>query len=263
VDAFQTWADDLSVHDLPRIVSALAVLLVGFLAAHWLARGVRRWGSRGGVDPTLIQVLQRLVRALVMTMALAIALARLGVEATSIMALLGTAGLAIGLAVKDTLADVASGLVLVILRPFGVGDFVSIGGLEGTVTGLGTFETRIVTVEGVPVTIPNSHVRTREIRNFARAATRRIELVFAIGYDRDADRALAALRGVVAACEDVLPEPAPEVRIHQYAEQAVQLVVRCHVEPPRLQDARHGLLAAARAALAEAGAPLLPWGPPR
>jgi small conductance mechanosensitive channel len=208
-----------------RLLSALALAILGWIAAAWAAKRVRAL-AEGRVERTLVSVLTKIARIAVLVVVVVAVLAQLGVETASFLAFLGAAGLAIGLALKDTTSDVASGIVLLALRPFSVGDAVLIGSTGGVVEEVGIFQTTLVSFEGVPVVIPNSKVRSSEIQNFTRAGQRRIDLTIGVSYDADLDDTLAILRDVVRTDERLLAEPEPVVDVTNLGESSVDVLVR-------------------------------------
>jgi len=211
-----------------NVGAALAILIVGWLVAGWTGNLVRRASTRTGhISPTLTPFFAKLARLAILAVVLLAALSKLGVETSGVFAMLGAAGLAVGLALKDTVSDVAAGIVLLVLRPFDVGEAVSIGGTGGVVTAIDIFQTRLTSFDGIPLVMNNSAVRTAVIQNFSRAHERRIELTIGIGYDEDIGRAIAAISQVVEAEPRVLPQPRFLVSTKQLSDNAVQLLIRC------------------------------------
>jgi len=153
----------------------------------------------------------------------------LGVPMTSMIAVLGAAGLAIGLALKDSLSNIASGVMLVALRPFKVGDQVTIHGVSGKVEVINIFQTRLRGTDNQTITLPNSLITTDSIVNMTPDEMRRIELVVGIGYGDDIDLARATVLEILADEPRVLAEPAPNVLVYELAESCVNIGVRCHV----------------------------------
>lgn len=210
---------------------AVGILVVGFIAARWAASLVRRLAERGDLSPTLTPVFAKVARVAVLVMALMAALGKLGIDTSGLLAALGAAGLAIGLALKDTISDVASGLVLIALRPFDVGDAVDIAGTLGTVEGIDTFQTRILSFDGVPIVLGNASVRASKIVNYSRAKKRRIDLTIGIGYGDDIGKARAAIEDVLAREARVLKDEAVLVNVTALADSSVNLLVRCWTAP--------------------------------
>lgn len=155
------------------------------------------------------------------------ALNRIGVETSGVFAMLGAAGLAVGLALKDTMSDVAAGIMLLVLRPFDIGDAVNIGPNGGTVVAIDIFQTRLTSFDGVPVVINNSAVRTAVVQNFTRAETRRIEISIGIGYEDDIGKAITAISSVLQAEPRLLKTPAFVVKTKALTDSAVVILARC------------------------------------
>lgn len=222
-----------------RIAMALVLAVVGLLIAGWVGGGVRRMSERSArIDPTLVPFLTKLARWSVLAVTLVAVLDKFGVETTSVIAFLGAAGLAIGLALKDTLGDVAAGIALLILRPFRVGDAVSIGGTLGTVEAIDLFETRLITFDGVPVIMPNGNVRSALVQNYSQAARRRIDLSIGVGYGSDLGVATAALLDVAAKEPRVLADPEPYVRVQNLGESSVDILFRVWTLPADFFDTK-------------------------
>ncbi|WP_437813345.1 mechanosensitive ion channel family protein [Sorangium sp. So ce1078] len=229
----------------PGVASALLIAVVGWIAAAWTARSVRSFGKRWThIDVTLVPVLASVSRLTVLTVTAMAVLERFGVDTKSLFAVLGAAGLTIGLALKDTLSDVAAGLVLLVLRPFDVGDAIEVDGTSGIVDAIDVFQTKLTSFDGVPITLPNSKVRSAKIQNFTRAQRRRMDLTVGVSATADIAHAIATLRDVLASEPRVLPEPAPAVDVIEIADEKVNLLVRAWTLPAdffpaRLELTRH------------------------
>ncbi len=225
-----------------KVLGALVLAIVGWIVAAWVGSRVRKMAEGSSrVDRTLVSVLSKMARLSVLAIVLIAVLDNLGVDTASFLAFLGAAGLAVGLALKDTASDVAGGVVLLVLRPFSVGDAVMIGASGGTIEEIGIFQTSLTTFEGVPLVIPNSKVRQSEIQNFTRADTRRIELTIGVSYDADLDRTREILRETVTADERVLADPAPIIDVTNLGESSVDLLVRVWVPAAAFLDTKLAL----------------------
>ena len=215
-----------------NVVGAVAILVVGWVVAGWVERLVRSSTKRNArIDATLATVFARVARWGVLAFTLIAVLDRFGVQTTSLVALLGAAGLAIGLALQGALSNVAAGVMILGLRPFRIGDAVDIGGSMGLVEDVGLFATKLRSFEGVPIFMPNGRIWGNEIKNFSGAERRRIDLTVGVGYGDDLDRALGALRAVVAAEPRVLADPEPLVKVNGLGDSAVDLLVRVWTLP--------------------------------
>lgn len=236
-----------------RIVVALAIALVGAWLAKRLSRVLDRAMGRLAVDQILRTFLRNLSYSIGLIVVAVAALDALGVPTTSLLAVLGAAGLAIGLALKDSLSNIASGVMLIVLRPFHAGDFVQIAGLEGTVDQVRVFQTVLRTVDNRTVILPNSLITTAPIVNFTARGQRRIDLAVGIGYEQDIRRARGIMLGVAAAHDRVLPEPAPEMLVSGFNDSSVGLQLRAWVATPDYMATRSDLLEAVHEAFREAG----------
>jgi len=215
-----------------NVVAAIAILVVGWVVAGWVARLVRSSTQRHErLDATLVSLVARIARWAVLAFTLIAVLDRFGVQTTSLVALLGAAGLAIGLALQGALSNVAAGVMILGLRPFRLGDAVDIGGSMGVVEDIGLFVTKMRSFEGVPIFMPNGRIWGNEIRNFSGAERRRIDLTVGVGYGDDLDQALAVLQAVVAAESRVLADPEPLVKVNGLGDSSVDLLVRVWTLP--------------------------------
>jgi small conductance mechanosensitive channel len=178
------------------------------------------------MDVTLIPFVSSLVYYSTVTVALVAALSTGGVEVTSFIAVLGAAGLAIGLAFKDTLSNFAAGVMLLTFRPFRAGDYVEVAEVGGTVTAVHIFHTVLNTPDNVQIVVPNSSIWGDEIKNYNANATRRVDLVVGIAYDDDIATAIEIIEHVLGEDERVLADPAPVVAVHELGASSVDLVVR-------------------------------------
>ena len=210
----------------PRVVGAIAVLIVGRIAAGWSRRGVRRVLERSKMDETLVPFLSSLAYYLIIALVIIAALQLLGLQTIPLFAVLGAVALAVGLALQNTLSDVASGAMLLAFRPFSVGHYVEIGGTEGTVDGIALFRTTLNTPDNVRIIMPNSSVWGQMIKNYAANDTRRIDLLIGVSYDDDLSKVKDIIEQVMAEDDRILAEPAPVVAVHELADSSVNLVVR-------------------------------------
>jgi small conductance mechanosensitive channel len=236
-----------------RIVAALVILLVGWIVAVWSSRVVRGAAERSDkLDATLTPLFAKVMRIAVLAVTLVMVLDKLGVDTTSIIAFMGAFGIAVGLALKDTIADLASGIVLLVLRPIRVAEAVDIGGEMGMVKAVDLFETKLETFDGVPLVMPNSRVRSSVIKNFSRAKRRRIDLGIGVAYEADVVRAIEVVSAVLRSDDRVLPDPDILVNVEALADSSVDLLVRFWTEPADFLAAKLDLTKAIKLALDEA-----------
>ena len=209
------------------IVGAIAILVLGWIVANWLSRRVKRLTARTEtIDDTLSPILVKGTKILVILITVLAVLNQFGVQTASIIAVLGTIGLAIGLALQGTLSNIASGFMLLVLRPFNVGDAVDIGGTAGVVDEIGLFVTKMHSFNNVAITMPNSKIWGGKIENFTRNDTRRVDLEIGIDYEDDIDKAMRIIREILEDDERVLSEPEPLVAVGSLGDSAVVLFVR-------------------------------------
>ena len=209
------------------VIGALAILIVGWMIAGWVRATVNRGlGKVPNMDGTLRPFLANLVRWIVLAFVIVAVLNQFGVETTSIIAVLGAAGLAIGLALQGTLSNVASGVMLLVLRPFKAGDFIDAGGLAGTVVEIGLFTSEIKTGDGVYIMAPNSQIWNSTITNFSRNPTRRIDILMGVSYNDNIDVAQKTLQDVMEADDRVLKDPAPTTMVMNLGASSVDINMR-------------------------------------
>lgn len=210
------------------VLGAVVLLVAGWTVAGWARRSIIRVLDRTPrMDATLKPIIANIVRYLILILVLVAVLAQFGVQTTSIIAVLGAAGLAIGLAMQGTLQNIAAGVMLLFLRPFRVGDYIDAEGIEGTVDEVGLFTSHMRTASGIYLEVPNSKLWNRAIKNFSRLPTRRLDIAVGIGYGDDIDTAQTTLLGMVREDARVLDDPAPQVMVSGLGDNAVTLNLRC------------------------------------
>jgi small conductance mechanosensitive channel len=209
-----------------RVLAALVILIVG----RWVALGVRRLVKnvmrRSKMEETITKFVGNLTYTVLLVFIVLAALSQLGIQTTSFIAVLGAAGLAIGLALQGSLANFAAGFLMIIFRPFRVGDYIEGGGTAGTVEEIEIFTTTLKTPDNKTVIVPNAKMTGDNIVNWTAKGTRRVDLVFGIGYGDDIDKAKQIMSEVVAADQRVLKDPAPQVAMVELADSSVNFVVR-------------------------------------
>lgn len=214
------------------LLGAFAIIVGGWIASRWAHRFAVGLAERTEhLGATLAPVLGTGARVGVLVLTTVAMLNKLGIDTTSIVAALGALGIGIGLALKDTLSDLAAGIVILFLRPFEVGEDVDIAGVEGTIAAVDVFETKIIGFDGVPSVLPNKKVREGQIRNFSRAERRRIDLEVGIAYGADVDAAIEVVKEALAGDERVLDEPPSIVNVVKLADSSVNLLIRYWLPP--------------------------------
>jgi small conductance mechanosensitive channel len=209
-----------------QIIGAIIVLFVGRIVAGWARRLTRKALERAEVDPTLVPFIAKLVYYLLLAFVVIAVLGVFGVQTASLVAVLGAAGLAVGLALQGTLSNFAAGVMLLFFRPFKVGDFIDAGGTTGTVEEIGVFATTMKSPDNIKIVVPNSQVYGQTIKNFNGFDTRRIDLVIGISYDDDISKAIDTIRSVVSADQRVMAEPETLIAVSNLGDSSVDLVVR-------------------------------------
>lgn len=246
---WNTWREPALAYGA-RVVAALLAVLVGFWLARRVAGLVRRGIERKAHDPTLGVFLENLAYFALVVVFVVGALDLAGVPTASLLAAMGAAGLALGLALKDSLSNVAAGVLLIATRPFRVGDIVEIAGRAGTVLEVKLMQTRLLTPDNAEVTLPNGVVMTAPIVNFTARPERRLELALPLGPDADASRALQVARDALQARPEVVPGKPVEVVLSRVGPQGFELAARPWVRTADYHVAQSALLAELRAALA-------------
>ena len=246
-------AGDLAVN----LLIAGAILVLTLWASGWAARTVRRGIGRltrsSGADTTLQSFVASLTRWTVIVVGVTAVLQQLGVRETSILAVLGAASLAVGLAIQGALSNVAAGVMILIIRPYRVDDVVEVNGRSGTVKSLDLFATLLSDADNLDVFVPNSKVFGDVIINYSTPANRRMELTFRIDYGDDLDRALAVLLDCAKADKRVLAKPPPDARVTVLGDSAVTLALHAWAPVNVYWDVRFEMIRRAKLAMDAAG----------
>ena len=212
------------------VVGAIVILIVGWTLSGWARRAVDRGLAEfDKFDLTLRTFFASLARYLVIVVTAVAVLNQFGVQTASLIAVLGAAGLAIGLALQGTLSNVAAGVMLLIFRPFRVGDYIEAGDISGTVKGVTLFVTELATPDNVRVVAPNARLWGTAVKNYSFHPTRRVDFLLGIAYEDDMDQAIAAVRSVIDADGRALKDPEPMVVVSELAASSVNLTVRIWV----------------------------------
>jgi small conductance mechanosensitive channel len=236
-----------------RAVAALAIFVIGRLIAGWLSRWLTGTMRRVGRDETLARFFGSLAYIVLVVMVVLTAVNALGVPTTNFLAIVGAAGLAVGLALKDSLSNFSSGVMLVFFRPFHVGDTVKAAGNEGTVETIGMFSTVLKTADNATLIVPNSLIYAGTITNYTAAGTRRIEMAVAISYEDSVADAKALFTEILRADKRVLATPAPEIIISDLGANSVSMIVRAWVATADVPGTRSDLLERIKSSLGDGG----------
>lgn len=247
-------ATDWFLAVLPNLVAALVILFAGYLISRIAARWVGRLSTKlKQADSSLTVVLQRLAQYTIMILAIVAALGQIGIQTTSLLAAIGAIGLAIGLALKDTLSNVAAGVMLLSLRPFRNGDVVDIGDISGTVEEIGLFVTKVKSLEGHIEFIPNAQIWSGHITNYTMNGTRMVREAFGIAYQDDISKARTLLLSLIEADERFLATPEPKVVVTNLGDSAVGLEVRAWTSVENYSGARFNLIELGKSKLEQGG----------
>jgi small conductance mechanosensitive channel len=209
-----------------KVIAAIVILVVG----RWVAMGVRKLVKRlmrkGKMEETITKFIGNLTYVVLLVFVILAALSQIGIQTTSFIAILGAAGLAIGLALQGSLANFAAGFLMIVFRPFRVGDYIEGGGTAGTVEEIEIFTTTLRTPDNKTVIVPNAKMTGDNIVNWTVKGTRRVDLVMGIGYEDDIDKAKKIMSDVLAEDERILKDPAPQIAMVELADSSVNFVVR-------------------------------------
>lgn len=235
-----------------NIVSAFLTLLIGLFLAKLLSGGIHKILVRRKLDITVVDFVSHMAKYIIIAFVVIAALSRIGVQTTSFIALIGAAGLAIGLALQGSLSNFASGVLIIVLRPFKAGEYIEAAGIAGNVESVQIFATTLVTVDNKFVVVPNSAILGGNIINYSRKATRRIDLMIGVSYGADLAKTKAVLEKVVAANPKVLKHPAVQIAVAELGDSSVNLVVRPWVNSADYWPIRFELMEAIKNGLDEA-----------
>ena len=212
---------------LLNVVAAFAILFVALMISGWVRRKLIRTATNNeNLDLTLFSFLANILRYAILAMAFIFILNRFGIQTTSLVAVVGAAGLAIGLAMQGALSSIAAGVMLVIFRPFKIGDFVDVAGLMGTVKDISIVATELATVDNLQIIVPNAKVWGSPITNYSTYDTRRAEWLFGVGYGADLAKAEQIIRDTVLSDPRALQEPAPFLQVNNLGDFSVDFLVR-------------------------------------
>jgi small conductance mechanosensitive channel len=213
-----------------KVIGAIAIFVIGKWVAHKLSGFIKKLMERGEIDRTLSAFIASVIDILLMIVVVLAAINNLGVDTTSLIAILGAAGLAIGLALQGTFGNIGAGVILILFRPFEVGNFVSVAGESGTVEAITLFNTTLLTPDNKMILIPNSAIASGNITNFSKKEERRVDFVFGIGYDDDLKLAKATLQEIIDADTRILKDPASFIGVGELGDSSVNFTVRVWVK---------------------------------
>lgn len=209
-----------------KLLLGIVLLLIGFWIIKKVVSGLHKLMTKKSIDPTLIPFIKSLMSVTLKALLLISVISYMGIPMTSFVALLGAAGLAVGMALSGTLQNFAGGVILLILKPFKVGDFIEAQGYMGIVNEIQIFNTIITTVDNKRVIIPNGGLSTGALTNYTAEKTRRVDLTFGIGYSDDIDKARDVIKSVISKNDKILKDPEPFIGVVELADSSVNLVTR-------------------------------------
>jgi small conductance mechanosensitive channel len=239
---------------VPRFIGALVLLIVGWWFASRAQRATARvLDGQSRIDATLRGVISSLVRYSILILVAVAVLGQLGIQTTSVLAALGAAGLAIGLAIQGTLSNIAAGLMLLWLRPFRVGDYIDTGSFAGTVKEVGLFASELHSWDGIYQFVPNSELWNKRIINYSRLPTRLVDLKFGVAYEDNLAKGQEVLLALAGDDDRVNTDPAPQVFVDELGDSSVVLRLRVWAANADYWDLRRALTERGKAALEAAG----------
>ncbi len=238
---------ELTIPYALNLITAIIILLAGWIVAKWAGRRIMKLGKNAeNVDDTIVPIMSKLVTVLIMIITIIAVLDKFGVQMASLIAILGAAGLAVGLALQGTLSNVASGVMLLTFRPFKVGDFININGTFAIVDEIGIFTTEFHTPDNIYMVWTNSKVWGSDIRNFSVNETRRLDLEFGISYSDDIDKAISLIKDEISNDERILPEPEALIAVSNLGDSSVDLIARPWVKTKDWWPTRLALIKAVK-----------------
>jgi len=219
----------MAIEFSPKIILAVLTLIVGLWLIKMVGKGVQRTMAARDVDVSLQTFVTSLCTMTLKALLILSIAGMVGIEVTSFIAIFGAAGLAVGMALSGTLQNFAGGVMLMLFKPYKVGDFVEVQGYAGTVKAIQIFNTILKTGDNKTIIIPNAPISTSSMINYSTEATRRVDLNFGIGYNDDIDQAKAVLLSIIEKDERVFTDPAPFIAVSELADNSVNFVVRIWV----------------------------------
>lgn len=220
----------------PQLIGGILVLIFGLWITKFITKGVGKALTKGNVDPSLIPFLKRLTSIILKILVIITVMSMIGIQMTSFIALLGAAGLAIGMALSGTLQNFAGGVIILVFKPFKVGDFIEAQGYMGTVKEISIFTTRLNTVDKKLIIIPNGPLSTGALTNFSAEPQRRVDWTFGMAYGDDVESFKKAIHDFIAEDSRILNDPAPFIGLTELADSSVNFAVRVWVNSPDYWD---------------------------
>jgi len=219
-----------------KIIGAVVILILGLWLSKKISNGITKLMRKNKVDETLVRFISNVVYILLVVFVILATISQVGIETTSIVAILGAASFAIGLALQGSLSNFAAGVMLIVFHPFKVGEYIEAAGVKGSVEEIGVFVTRLLTPDNKVIYVPNSKLFGDVITNYSELETRRVDMVFGISYSDDIDKAKKIISDVLSSHPKVRKEPAPMIVVSELADSSVNFAVRPWVNTPDYWD---------------------------
>ncbi len=243
MDAIMNWVSTGNLVDIGlKILGAIAIFIIGRMVAGWIANLTQKAMERSNMDDTLVGFIGAIIRTMLLVLVIIAALGALGVETTSFAALIAAAGLAVGFALEGSLSNFAAGVMILMFRPYKVGDVVSVGGHTGTVDELQIFHTRLITPDNQTVTVPNATITSGSITNLSAQGSLRVDLETKIAHGEDFGRAKQIIMDVMTSTPGVLEDPAPQIVVLDMLQGGVSLGVRPYTTTDDYWGVYHNVL---------------------
>jgi len=253
LDKYSELALNMAVEYGLKILAAIAIFIIGKMIVRSITKVVASLMEKAKVDPTLTSFVSSTINMLLMIVVILAAVSELGVQTTSFVAILGAAGLAIGLALQGTLSNIGAAVLIIIFRPFKIGDFIEAGGATGTVDEISMFSTTISPLDNRLVIVPNSAIIGGNITNYSTKENRRVDLTFGIGYDDDLRLAKKVLLEILETDSRILKDPEPFVAVSELADSSVNFITRSWVKSEDYWDVYFDLIETVKLTFDECG----------
>lgn len=232
IETLTYWATTYSV----KLIAAILIFIIGKWLAHKISSLITKLLKKNNIDATLVNFLESITYYTFLIVVIIATAGQLGINTTSFITIVGAAGLAIGLALKDSLSNFASGVMLIMFRPFKVGNFVNAGGVSGTVVSIALFNTILKTPDNQKIIVPNSKITNNVITNVTANDTRRVDLVIGISYDDDIKKAKEVLNRIIQEEDRILDTPKAKIAVSELADSSVNFIVRPWVKTSEYWD---------------------------
>jgi len=252
----QKWIDkgwEIIVDFGPKVIAAIAIWLVGSIIVKYVLKGINKAMEKKGLEIGLKKFLSNLIGWGLKIVLILVILGTVGIETTSFAAVLAAGGLAVGLALQGSLSNFAGGILIMVLKPFKIGDFIDAQGESGTVKEIDIFNTKLLTTNNQEVIMPNGALSNGNITNYSTQPTRRVNLTFGVGYDSDIKKTKEVILGVINSHPAVLQDPAPAVNVSELADSSINFFTRAWVNQADYWDVHFYMIERTKEAFDEAG----------